>query len=234
MENPIIFNYTFRLDNGTEKTFDINLDPQTLSLIPQTKASPPGWAELSCCQCPNCPLDKASVVHCPVALNVADAIGFFQQAVSHEEVEVTIRTRERTYSKRASLQVGLSSLLGIYMVTSGCPILDKLKPMVRFHLPFANAEETQYRVLSMYLLAQFFVQRHGGVPDWGMTQLPAIYREIQAVNRAFCNRMLTLQGKDAVPNAVVVLDNFAQGIAFNLDKATLDKTERLFAAYFKE
>lgn len=232
MEDPIIFHYTFRLDDGTEKTFDISLDPNTLSLIPQTQQPPPNWASITCCQCPNCPQDSAKVTHCPVAVNVADVICFFQQAISHEEVNVTIQTQDRTYSKRVPLQLGLSSLLGIYMVTSGCPILDKLKPMVRFHLPFANPEETQYRVLSMYLLAQYFVQRHGGTPDWDFSELSSIYHEIQTVNRAFCGRLHTLQGEDAVPNAIVILDSFAQGIAFNLDQTSLNKTEHLFAAYF--
>lgn len=231
MADPITFHYTFRFDDGATKTFDIHLDSQTLSLIPQAKAAPPEWTELTCKQCPNCPLDTARTPHCPVAFNLADVMHFFQESVSFEEVEVTIQTHERTYSKRVPLQHGLSSLLGIYMVTSGCPVLDKLKPMVRFHLPFANPEETQYRVLSMYLLAQYFVQRHGGTPDWELTQLQSIYREIQIVNKAFCDRLRTLHGADAAPNAIVILDTFATGITFNLDRDALDKTERLFAAY---
>lgn len=232
MGDPIIFHYTFRFDSGVEKTFDLTLNHQTLSLIPLAKQAPPSWAELTRCQCPNCPLDKATTPYCPVAVNVADVIHFFKQEISHEEVEVTIRTHERTYSKRTPLQVGLSSLLGIYMVTSGCPILDKLKPMVRFHLPFANAEETQYRVLSMYLLAQYFVQQHGGTPDWEFAQLSSIYHEIQTVNKTFCDRLRLIEGEDAIPNAVVILDNFAKGISFNVDKTSLNKTERLFTAYF--
>lgn len=233
MTDTITFHYTFRFDDGTEKAFNVHLDPQTLRVILHAPLPPPAWTALTCRQCPNCPLDTARVAHCPVAVNLAEVIQFFQQSISHEEVEVTIQSRERTYAKRVSLQRGLSSLMGIYMVTSGCPVLDKLKPMVRYHLPFANPEETQYRVLSMYLLAQYFVQQHGGTPDWELTQLPGIYSEIQIVNRAFCDRLRTLQGEDAVPNAIVILDNFAGGITFNLDTAALDKTERLFAAYLK-
>ena len=37
------------------------------------------------------------------------------------------------------------------MALSGCPVLEQLKPMARFHLPFASVEETIYRAASMYL-----------------------------------------------------------------------------------
>ena len=53
------------------------------------------------------------------------------------------------------------SLIGIYMVTSGCPIMDKLRPMARFHLPFASTEETIYRAISTYLLGQYFLEQKG-------------------------------------------------------------------------
>ena len=75
-----------------------------------------------------------------------DIIHSFKDSISYEEVEVFITTKARTYMKRTTLQKGLSSLLGIYMVTSGCPTMEKLKPMVRYHLPFATEEETKYRV----------------------------------------------------------------------------------------
>lgn len=61
-------------------------------------------------------------------------------------------TEERTYSKDTLLQQGLASLLGIVMTTSGCPVLEPLKPMVRFHLPFATLTETVYRMVSMCLV----------------------------------------------------------------------------------
>jgi len=48
------------------------------------------------------------------------------------------------------------------------PIFEKLKPMVRFHLPFASIEETKYRAISMYLLAQYFLYQQGSQPDWDL------------------------------------------------------------------
>ena len=40
------------------------------------------------------------------------------------------------------------------MATAGCPWTDRLRPMARFHLPFANEAETVYRSVSMYLLSR--------------------------------------------------------------------------------
>ncbi len=65
--------------------------------------------------------------------------------------------------------------MGIYMVTSGCPVMGKLKPMVKFHLPFASGEETSYRMVTMYLLAQFFKYKNGKEPDWDLKNLVKIY-----------------------------------------------------------
>tara|TARA_B100000686_G_scaffold86198_1_gene93073 strand:- start:90 stop:251 length:162 start_codon:yes stop_codon:yes gene_type:complete len=47
-------------------------------------------------------------------------------------------TDERCYVEHTTMTEAVSSLLGIYMVTSGCPVMDKLRPMVRFHLPLAT------------------------------------------------------------------------------------------------
>ena len=59
------------------------------------------------------------------------------------------------------VQMGVSSLLGVIMTTSGCPIMAQLKPMVRFHLPFASLEETIFRMVSMHLVAQYLRHQDG-------------------------------------------------------------------------
>ena len=246
MSESIHFHYIFNFDDGAIKEFDVKLDRETLSLITKPASScgspaarskleefakcdgAPSWTELNHCKCPNCPLDEAKHKHCPVALNLADLIHSFKDAVSYEKTSLTIETERRSFMKEVSLQQGLGSLVGIYMTTSGCPILDKLRPMVRHHLPFANAEETQYRVLSMYLLAQYFLKKRGEPADWDLKKLPRIYDEIRIVNKAFCERLKSVQGEDAIPNAVVILDTFANSITFSIDKNLLNKTERLF------
>ena len=119
------------------------------------------------------------------------------------------------------------------MVTSGCSIMEKLKPMVRYHLPFATEEETRYRVISMYVLAQYFLFKRGKTVDWELKKLVDIYDDIQTVNKHFCKRLATIQSKDASINALIVLDCFADFVRFSINKKMLDEIEFLFNAYFK-
>jgi hypothetical protein len=159
-------------------------------------------------------------------------IRIFQDSVSYEEVKVFITTEARSYVKRTTLQKSLSSLIGIYMVTSGCPTMEKLKPMVRHHLPFATEEETKYRVLSMYLLAQFFIARRGGEPDWEFTRLVTLYQDIKLLNKSFSERLAHVTRKDASLNALTILDWFAESLTFSIGREHLDEIESLFTAYF--
>lgn len=84
------------------------------------------------------------------------------------------------------MQNAATSLIGIYMVTSSCPIIDKLRPMVRFHTHFTNNKETKYRTISMYLFAQYFLFKQGKQPDWDLKNFSVIYDDINMVNMLFC------------------------------------------------
>ena len=117
------------------------------------------------------------------------------------------------------------------MVTSGCPIMDKLRPMVRFHLPLATPDETVFRAMAMYLVAQYFISRHGGDPDWNLEKLPLIYREVHAVNSSFMNRLHETAVRDASLNAIVRLDAFASIIVMSFDFDQLEGIEAMFDAY---
>jgi len=143
-----------------------------------------------------------------------------------------VETQERKYLKKVPLQTGLSSLLGIYMVTTGCPILEKLKPMVRYHLPFASMEETTYRSVTMYLLAQFFLYRRGNKPDWNLDNLGEIYNDIQIVNKNVCDKLQEIISRDAAANALLKLDYSALYISLRLNQNILDEIESYFNAYF--
>jgi hypothetical protein len=208
------------------------VDAQTLNLIVPQKDSYPGWTALSFFQCPHCPLSEEQTPVCPIAGNLIDVILTFQESVSYEDVDISLETEVRTYSKHTSLQKGLSSLLGIYMVTSGCPKMEKLKPMVRYHLPFATQEETQYRIFSMYLLAQYFLHQRGQQPDWDLKELVQMYQDIKIVNKSFSQRLSQIQIEDASLNALAILDWFAEMLTFSVHKQELSEMESLFSAYF--
>ncbi|HJP33602.1 MAG TPA: hypothetical protein QGF95_23875 [Candidatus Latescibacteria bacterium] len=233
--DTIRYRYDFLLPGGTERTFDLHLDRSSLALAPVDPAAPlPAWTELGCSQCDNCPLQQQAHPHCPIAANISDFVGFFSDAASYEEIDLRISTDERSYVKRTHMSEAVSSLLGIYMVTSGCPVMEKLRPMVRFHLPLATAEETTFRALAMYLVAQYFVSRSGGTPDWELANLPHIYQQVQIVNRGFTERLRQSVEQDASLNAVVRLDAFVGIILLSLNADMLDDIQRLFASYLPE
>jgi hypothetical protein len=232
MTTTINYRYDFLLPGGQERSFDLLLERPGLDLLPTATAEPlPPWTRLDCCQCDNCPLRVEQHPSCPIAANIPEFVEFFADAASYEKIDVRISTDERSYVKHTYTAEAISSLLGIYMVTSGCPIMDKLRPMVRFHLPLATSEETTFRALAMYLMAQYFVSRSGGTPDWDLRDLPQIYEQVQIVNRSFVERLRQSAIHDANLNAVVRLDALAAIILISLDTGALDEIEELFARY---
>ncbi len=226
--DKLIFSYKFTKEDGSVKIFEIQLNSQSLELIHKPFSELPSWTDLEFRKCPNCPLAKEKNPHCPVAANILEMVEVFKDSKSFENANVLISTSQREYSKKASLQKGVSSLLGMIMVTSGCPVLSKLRPMTRFHLPFASLEETIYRAISMYLVKQYFKSQDGEKPDWELNGLIDDYKEIHEVNKAFFSRLSSLKGKDANVNALIILDNFANYINFSLDRNKLSKIKWMF------
>jgi hypothetical protein len=230
--NEIIkYHYKFKFDNGIEKEFEVRLNNETLNLVCERRAEYPQWTQLKQFKCPNCPLDETQVKYCPVITNLIDVIGYFKDSISYEEADIMVETSQRSYMKRTSLQNGLNSLVGIYMVTSGCPVFEKLKPMVRFHLPFATLDETNFRMMSMYLFAQYFIYNGGGEPDWQLNSLVNIYDDIRIINKNFCHKLSELKIEDAAINALVTLDCFAFSVSYTIDNDKLEKMKRLFKGY---
>lgn len=231
----IKINYKFKFKDGHEKEFDINLYSKNLNLVKKENPDEkyPAWTELNYAKCPDCLLNEKEYKYCPVAVNFIEIIDNFKGSISYEEADVTVETNNRKYIKHVPLQNGLSSLIGIYMVTSGCPIMEKLKPMVKFHLPFASGEETSYRMVTMYLLAQFFKYKNGKEPDWDLQGLVKIYDDIRLVNKSFCDRVSRVIIEDASVNALVILDCLADRIIFSINKDVLNQFKPLFEMYLK-
>ena len=228
----LTYNYRFVLKDGVEKEFNIELDSVTLNLLPTDKKDCPEWTKLNCFQCPNCTLND-KYEYCPIAINMVEIIDSFRNYFSYEVVETVVTAQERKYIRTVSLQHGVSSLIGVYMVTSGCPVMERLKPMVRFHLPFATIEETKYRAISMYLMAQYFLYQHGRQPDWDLKKLAEAYENVRTVNENFCKRLRMIEGQDANLNAVVLLDIFADSINFSIDRRMANDLDYLVKGYFE-
>jgi hypothetical protein len=232
IKEEICFNYNFKFNDGREKKFNIIVDKASLQIIRDQKQSYPEWAKLKNFMCSHCPLDESKFEYCPVALNLVEPIFSFSDCSSFEEVEIKVETPNRNYEKRTSLQSGVSAMLGILMVSSGCPYMSRLKPMLHFHLPFASLEETQVRAFSMYLLAQFIKWKKGGRPDWDMNELFNIYDAIRDLNHNVSQKIADLEFRDTNINAVVVLNNFADYVTFALDDKSMDDLEVFLKEFF--
>ena len=230
-EAPLRFTYMFILGDGRKKEFSVELDAETLNQIRPADDGPPEWTALDFHRCENCPLDPLKHSHCPAALSMVEVVDFFHDDMSYDESDVYIEAPSRNYSRHISLQEGISSLVGLLMATSGCPHLERLKPMARFHLPFADDYETIYRILSMYLMAQYFISRGGGEPDWEMKNLVGLYDGIRKVNRHFVQRLTNIRVRDASLNALVKLDCFAMSVEFTINQGLVDDYRHLFEPF---
>jgi hypothetical protein len=231
--DPLEFRYTFRLPGGRTEVFVVRLDEQSLGILQEIPKDLPDWTRLGYHQCPGCPLKEETTPHCPVAASLVPVLSPFSEVSSTTEADIEIQTATRTFRKKAPVSVGISALAGLHMVTAGCPIMDHLRPMARTHLPFSTHEETTYRVLSMYLLAQFFIKKDGGEADWDMERLEDLMEEVHQVNKTFCERIDDVAEKDANRNALVLLDCFAGITHFALSRGSLKLIRRSFTGYLE-
>jgi len=197
--------YRFDLPDGSRTHFDFQFDPVSFRLTNPPPATPPFWTELEFSQCTNCPLKGSDTTHCPPALHMADATQRLAGLVSFDTVSVTVEQGERTVAAVTSAQAALSSVLGLIMATSACPWTQLLRPMARFHLPFADDTETVYRIVTMYLLAREFA---GGSPDSGFGSLAEIYQNLHVVNRGMARRLGAAMSTDPAQNAMALLDSY--------------------------
>lgn len=229
MDDKIIYyKYRFVFAGGNEQIINLRIDKASLKIIDEEETEKPEWAKQENFKCPGTSCKLVSSDYCPLAVNINKFIKMFSNIPSYEKVNVFVEAYNRTYVKETSLQDAFGGLLGIIMPTSGCPTLGKLKPLVKFHLPFASIEETEFRVFSMYMLAQYLRMKKGKEPDWEMKNLVELYEEIQKINRNIAKNIADLEKMDASINSVIVLNNFADSVTFSLEE-NLSQFEKLFS-----
>jgi hypothetical protein len=202
----IVISYHFKFTDGRQEVFDVRLDGTTLDLLREPADAIPPWTRLDIHRCPNCSLDQP---RCPAALALAPLVTSCCDIRSFDVVDICMATAGRSITKTTTAQRGVSSLMGLLMATSGCPQTRFLRPMARFHLPFANAEETICRAVSMYLLGQYFEHKAGRPADLDLEGLKRRYEELNAVNYALSLRLREASRRDSAVNALVLLDHFA-------------------------
>jgi hypothetical protein len=222
--------YSFKLPDGSEESFLLELDRGTLELRGNLPEQLPAWTKLNFHKCPHCPLSPETHPHCPLAANLVKIVHRFDGILSYDRVHVDVTTDERITSQDASAQRAISSLMGLVMATSGCPYTAFMRPMARFHLPMASSEETMYRALSMYLLAQFVLKQEGLPAELEVDGLVKIYQNMQIMNQSILGRIRAITGTDSSVNAVIVLDVYAKTLELVVKRA-LEQLRYLFEPY---
>lgn len=219
MSQTLRIRYGFDLPDGSKKHVDLHFDPANFRISNEVPAEPPFWTELKFSQCANCPLSSEQHSHCPSALHMAPAVELLKELVSFDTVGVTVTQAERTVHAETSAQQALSSVLGLIMATSGCPWTDKLRPMARFHLPFASEAETVYRSVCMFLLARELL----GVRDSaGFAELKQLYDNLHVVNRDMSRRLGAATKTDPARNAMALLDSYTTLLPAALESSLRD------------
>ena len=203
--------YEFSFEDGSSWAYTLNFDAEH-HFVPAAEATQreiKGWTRLKFNQCPHCPLSTADTLQCPVARNLDQMVEDSKNTLSITRALVTVTTPERTISRECATQDGLRSLFGVIMASSACPHLDWLRPLARFHLPFADTDETLFRVLSLQLLHQFF-NEEGSSLESASERTKERYSNVEKVNHAFIGRIRSYCDADADKNAIAALDVFVQ------------------------
>ena len=133
----------------------------------------------------------------------------------------------------ASTQQAVRSLVGLLLALSRCPVMENLRPMAHFHLPFADMEHTQFRALGMYLIAQYLRNGMGLNPDWTLDGLLELYQNLQVVNRKLADRVRAASERDATVNGLIILDALAQSVELGINQ-NLKKLRPLFEMYMRD
>ena len=129
-------------------------------------------------------------------------------------------------------QKGISALMGLIIPSSGCPHTTFFRPMARYHLPLANREETIYRATSMYLLAQYFLNKDNKPIDIELKGLVQIYKNMELVNITMAERLRAISETDSTINALVLLDTYTKTIPRAI-KDSLEQLRYLFTPFFE-
>lgn len=224
--------YVFTLDDGRAFRYELLLEGASYRLTTAAQDPPASWTTLTSNQCSNCPLKEADSPVCPAARNIAVLASDVSQLASYSELQVEVNMPQRQVITRTSAQRAISALLGLLLASSDCPHCRYLRPMARFHLPFADEHETVYRAASMYLLAQYLRSQNGKEAEFALDGLTEIYQNLQQVNKGLAARLREACTRDATVNAVIILDLLAKMVPYALEDSLVELLP-VFSSYLE-
>ena len=228
MRETITIKYILK-SKDMDFTVDLFFDNKDFSIL-NLSAGEKDWTRLAFHKCRHCTLNNEQFQFCPLARAIDGVISKLHNFLSYDEVHARVEFKNRTVSSDVTVQRALSSMLGLIIPASGCPHTKFFRPMSRFHLPFAETEETIYRATTMFLLAQYFIHKKSGCIPTDFSRLETIYSSVHIVNTQICKRLREFCKNDSPLNAITILDMFTVSIHSAL-KHDLDKLESYFSAY---
>lgn len=228
--NTLTYCYTFLFDDKRQLSFSVSVDPSSKQILTKDM-EPPEWCRLAHHQCSVCRLSAKSHPFCPVAVSISELVTAFKDIVSFTPCTVSCYSEQRTVTKDTVAQVGLASILGLLMATSDCPQMNFLRPLARFHLPFASLEESIFRLTAAHLLKQYFNREQGNNNNsqnqFSLEDIKASYAMVQKVNKGILGRIRGITDRDADSNSIITLSTLAQILEIELD-SNLESLRQLF------
>lgn len=221
----IIYNMMFESGRRWQHIIPLSIEP----LAPD--AVLPAWTQLDFHRCTHCPLlDAEAHPHCPLAAVLAVPVAALAGIPSWTPVTVEVTMPARTVVASTTLQRAAGSMMGLLSALSGCPHTRAMLPMAMFHLPFSTSEETFFRIMGTYLIAQHLRKREGDSADGDMHGLLEIYSRLRAVNNGMANRIRAAAEHESSVNAIVLLDILAADMSASIEDQEND-WQAMFAAY---
>ncbi len=206
---------TYHLDLPEGEPLSFRIDTERSYVPPVSGAD---WAKIDFHQCPNCPL-STSHQYCPAAIDAQPLMDACGGLLSYSTARVQVALGERrTLTADCDLQTALTSVLGLLMSTSGCPIVSRLRGMARQHLPFQTLEESHLRMVGAWLVGRMLENDLQGSSS--LQGLHELVHAIGLVNRSFMDRLRAAASKDANLNALATLAASAMNVEFSLEEAS--------------
>ena len=200
--------YTLDLEDGRALCYEFIFD-ESYRLRPPEAAEVKAWTRLTCHQCPHCPLTESNHPQCPIARNLDGIVEDSKNALCSSKARVAVEAGHRRYHLDCDTRQALRSLFGLIMSTSGCPHLDWLRPLARFHLPLADIDETLFRILSLQLVELYLTGDPAALAQ-ASEIIQTRYAAVEAVNRSFISRLQAYCRADAGKRALEALGIYAQ------------------------
>jgi len=223
-----MIDYSYVFDDGS--AFELSVDEHGRS-SPEQADDVPDWALLDTHRCEGCSLPDDHPF-CPAAMAIRPVVEAFSERWSYENVHTIVRIRELTLEATTPTQKAIRSLVGLLLALSSCPVMEKLRPLAHFHLPFAERDHTVFRVFGMYLLAQHLRRSEGLDADWDLDCLLHIYGDVGKVNVELAKRLRAAALQDAAVNSIVMLDTYVQAVEMSFERS-LAKLRPLFEVYLR-